>query len=159
MYLIPVPGWASPGSYLIWAAGVTPPLRSVTVRHHFYSPCCTHCIFLFFQTRAEGFTCIQTDGLLDHSLCPRAACDSNRDRCPEGDPDSRRVPCPAHLQVLDLQPCATYNCVCTGRGHSLTPLGKKQRCGQVWEGVHKLANSQISVYRTQRSPVHRSRPG
>lgn len=154
MCLIPVPGWASPGSYLALGAGVTLPLRSVT--HPFSSPCCTHRIFIFFQTRAEGFTCIQQDGLLDHSLCPRAAfaCDSNGDRCLEGDPDSQHVPYPAHLRVLDPQPCATYNCVGTGLGLSLTPLGNNRVVG----GVHKLANSQISVCCTQRSPVYRSRP-
>lgn len=109
---------------------MTLPLRSVT--HPFYSPCCTHCIFLFFQTWAEGFACIQQDGLLDLGLCPRAAfaCDSNGDRCPEGDPDSQCVPHPAHLRVLDPQPCGTYSCVCTALGLPLTPLGNSRVVGR-----------------------------
>ena len=117
---------------------MTLPRRSVT--HPFYSPCCTHRILHFFQARAEGFTSIQQDGLLDHSLCPRAgfACDSNGDRCPEGDPDSQHVPYPAHLWVLDPQLCATYNCICTGLGLSLTPLGNNRVVGRPGRALTNL---------------------
>lgn len=79
-----------------------------------------------FLPWAEGFTCIQQDGLLDLSLCPRAAFawDSN------GDSDSQCVLRPAHLRVLDPQPCGTYNCICTGLGLPLTPLGNSRVVGR-----------------------------
>lgn len=62
------------------ALGLPLSLRSVTLPSH--PPCCTHCIFLFFQAQVNGFTCIQQDGQLTHSFYLRAPFPC--DHCPEG---------------------------------------------------------------------------